>query len=511
MNRRILMQVTGPAVVIGLLLLATCVVSIWYINRLQADLTNVLEENVRSLKAAQELEIRVRQLRYHNFIYLLDPNEKRLEPIQTAHQQFEEALRVVQDTAHTPAETDQVHRIEAGYRQYHDELAKLRQRFAGGAPRANLGKLADAHPVIRVVEPCEQLLRINNDMMEQSHRQSEAVGSWAQWTMLLLGLLGPVGGLIIGYGVARGLSRSIYQLSVRLQDISHRLDHDVASVSIAADGDIQNLDKQIGQVVLRVEEVAERLQRQQRDMLRAEQLSAVGQLAASVAHEVRNPLTAVKMLVEVALRGQNRKALTVDDLQVIYREIVRLEQTVQGFLDFARLPTPRRTPTDLRQLVSQAVELVQARARQQQVEVAVDCPVEPVTVHIDRGQFSTVLVNLLLNALDAMPRGGRLAVRLEASPLLGVTLDVTDSGSGIAAEVADRLFTPFTSTKPTGTGLGLSISRRIVEEHGGRLTAGNRPEGGARFTIALPASDPSEWALTASRPVPAVGSRDTSV
>jgi len=486
MNRRILMQVTGPAVVIGLLLLATCVVGIWYINRLQTDLGNVLEENVRSLKAAQELEIRVRQLRYHNFIYLLDPQQKRLEPIQTAHKQFEEALRVVKETVHTAAEIDRVRAVEDGYRQYHDELASLRKTFAGGALPANLGVVADAHPVSHVVEPCEDLLRLNNDMMEQTHRQSDAVGRQAQWTMLLLGLLGPVGGLIIGYGVARGLSRSIYQLSVRLQDVSDRLDHDVASVSIAADGDIQNLDKQIGHVVLRVEEVAERWQRQQRDMLRAEQLSAVGQLAASVAHEVRNPLTAVKLLVEAALRGQNRKPLTVEDLRVIHREVVRLEQTVQGFLDFARLPTPRRTQTDLRDVVTQAVGLVQARARQQQVEVAVACPGEPVTVHIDRGQFSTVLVNLLLNALDAMPQGGRLEVRLEASALLGVTLDVTDNGGGIAAEVADRLFTPFTSTKPTGTGLGLSISRRIVEEHGGRLTADNRPEGGARFTISLP-------------------------
>src|SRR5262249_39238662 len=149
--------------------------------------------------------------------------------------------------------------------------------------------------------------------------------------MLLLGIIGPISGLVCGYGIALGLSRSIYQLSVRVQDISQRLEQDVGSVSIAPGGDIQNLDRQLQHVVRRVEEVAQRLQRHQRDMLRAEQLSAVGQLAASVAHEVRNPLTSVKMLVEAALRAQRRRPLSEDDLQVMHGEIVRLEQTVQNF------------------------------------------------------------------------------------------------------------------------------------------------------------------------------------
>src|SRR5438094_457757 len=168
--------------------------------------------------------------------------------------------------------------------------------------------------------------------------------------MVLLGLLGPAGGLIVGYGIARALSRSIYQLSVRVRDMAHRLEQDVASVSIEADGDLDSLDRQLQHVVRQVEEVAERQQKHQREMVRAEQLATVGQLAAGVAHEVRNPLTSVKMLVEVALRSDNRKPLTIDDLRVIHREIVRLEQTTQGLLDFARLPAPQRTACDLREL-----------------------------------------------------------------------------------------------------------------------------------------------------------------
>ena len=159
---------------------------------------------------------------------------------------------------------------------------------------------------------------------------------------------------------------------------------------------------------------------------------------------------------------------------------------MQGFLDFARLPTPQRGLCDLREAVARARDLIRARAEQQRVEVVVTVPDRPVVGFVDGGQFTTVLVNLLLNALDAMPKGGRLEVELEAVENGGTRLSVRDSGSGIPPEMAGRLFTPFATTKPTGTGLGLSLSSRILKEHGGDITAGNRPEGGASFVVTLP-------------------------
>jgi two-component system, NtrC family, sensor histidine kinase HydH len=486
MNRRILIQVTAPAVLIGLLLFGACLISAWYINRLQSNMANVLAENVSSLRAAQQLEIGLRRLRFHCFLYLVAPSAELKDKIHTDHERIDRWLEVANQASGTPKDQKYIREIKDGYYRYLSEFAALSAKLPvkGGTP--DLAKLADANPVQYVIDPCRALLRVNEEIVEKAAEDSSTVSLQVRRAMQLLGIGGPLSGLIIGYGVARGLSRSIYQLSVRVQNAAQRLDQDVASVSVAAEGDLQNLDKQVQYVITRVEEVAERLQRQQREMLRAEQLSAVGQLAASVAHEVRNPLAAVKMLVEAALRAQQRMPLTEEDLQVIHREIGRLEQTVQGFLDFARLPTPRRSPCDLREAISQAIGLVGTRARQQRVELDVRYPDEPVVGSFDRGQLGTVLVNLLLNALDAMPRGGRLEVCLESSGAGEGRITVADSGSGIAAEMRERLFTPFSSTKATGTGLGLSISRRIVEEHGGRITADNRPEGGACFTILLP-------------------------
>jgi signal transduction histidine kinase len=501
MSRRIFLQVTAPAVLTGLLLCGICLACAWYLSRLQATTARIVSNNVASLQAAQELEMHVRRLRYHCFVYLLDPQPRRLEPIQTDKHNFEEALRVGHGLARTPAERECVEAIAAGYQQYQAELAQVRDEVTREHQPLALGALADHHPLRHVVEPCQELLRLNTEAMEATLRDRGRASRRMSLLILLICFAGPLGGLVSGLGMAWGISRSICQLSIRVRGLAQCLDQDVASVSLVANGDLRNLDRELEHVVLRVEEVAERLQRQERDLLRAEQLAAVGQLAASVAHEVRNPLTAVKMLVEVALRPRRPRPLTDDDLRVMQREIARLETTVQNFLDFARLPSPRRSDCDLSEVVAHAVELVQARARQQHVEIAVEGPAEPSLSSVDRDQLHTVFVNLFLNALDAMPQGGLLNVTIEHSTE-AVEVRVYDTGPGIGPEIRDRLFTPFASTKPTGTGLGLSLSRRIVEEHGGTLSACNRLEGGACFAMKLPQRVTGQQRLAAQTAFP---------
>jgi signal transduction histidine kinase len=487
MNRRILIQVATPAVLIGLLLCGACLVCAWYVNRLQTGLADILARNVASMQAAQELEISARQLRFHCFLYLIDPDPTLLGDIQDDHQTFEQWLSRAERTAHTSSEHAQIKAIREGYDRYRAEFRRAKAEVARDGPKRNYHRLADANPIRHVTDPCRDYLRTNEEMMTQASLQSARLTRWLHLTLLLLALGGPLGGLISGYGIARGLSRSLYRLSVRVQDMAQQLDRDVAAVRLTPDDDLHHLDKQLELVMARVSEVASRLQKQQNEMLRAQQLSAVGQLAAGVAHEVRNPLTAIKMLVEAALRDHKPRPFTADNLRVIHGEVLRLEQTVQGFLDFARPPALQRRPCDLRAVVAQASELVRARAVQQKVDIQVRCPPEAVVAAVDPGQLCTVLVNLFVNALDAMPQGGALTAHLGPADEAGISLRVTDTGEGIPPEMMSQLFTPFASSKPTGSGLGLSISRRIIEEHGGSLTAANQAQG-ACFTITLPAT-----------------------
>jgi two-component system, NtrC family, sensor histidine kinase HydH len=484
MNRRILLQLTAPTVLIGAVLFGACLASVLSINRLQANLARILSENVTSLEAAQELEIQLRQLRFHSFLHVIDPTEQRRAFVDSDHAGFESAMDKVRQYANKPDVTALVHQIQVGYQRYRKELA--RGDVPATARPLDLARWADAHPIRHLQEPCQELLRLNKREMDQTAYESEAVSGRAQTAMLLAGLLGPVSGLIVGFGIARALSRSIARLSVRLEDARAQLDQEVASVKLSAGSNLGDLDRQLDHVVERVRAVAEQVQRQQAEMLRSEQLAAVGQLAASVAHEVRNPLTSIKMLVGAALKSPATQALTPDDLGVICKEVGRLEQTVQGLLDFARPAKPQRQPTDLRTVLGEALDLIRARARQQGVRLDVRQPDEPVIASVDRGQLNTVLVNLLLNALDAQPQGGLVEVALRNGRDVQITVD--DNGPGIAAAVQPRLFTPFASTKATGTGLGLSICRRVLQEHGGTIVAQNRPEGGARFTLVLPAT-----------------------
>jgi two-component system sensor histidine kinase HydH len=484
-NRKLLIRFTIPSLVVGMSFFAACLISIRYIHRLQTNLADVLAENVTSLEVAQELEILVRQLRFHNFLFLLDPKEVRLAPIKTDEESFEEALQRARQVSKTDEERAQVSAIEEGYLAYKAEQARLRAATRGEA-LAEAYDAADSHRVRMVVKPCLELLAINKDKMTQVAEESQRVSQDGFMAMLFLGLAGPLGGLVVGYGLTRGLKKSIYRLSVRVQDMAQHLDRDMGSVSLVADGDIQTLEEQMKFIVQKVELAARQLQEQQRELLRTEQLSQVGQLAAGVAHEIRNPLTGIKMLVEAALRPQTPRSLNEEDLHIIFREIKRLEHTVQSFLDFARLPTPRTAPCDLAGIIERAWELVQARARQQHVELKVSVPSCPVVASVDAGQLTSVLVNLFLNALDVVGQGGKLEVRLTAEDKNPIHLSILDNGPGIPADIMARVFQPFATNKTHGTGLGLYLSARILQEHGGSISAGNRPEGGACFTITLP-------------------------
>jgi signal transduction histidine kinase len=165
-----------------------------------------------------------------------------------------------------------------------------------------------------------------------------------------------------------------------------------------------------------------------------------------------------------------------------------MEGCIRTFLDFARPPSTERRRADLLAVVRRAVALVEGRARRQKVTLAADLPPGTLEVMLDQDQVHQVLVNLLLNALDAMPHGGtvRIQVRSPAVPGQPVTVRVHDTGPGIAPRVRDRLFEPFVSGKETGLGLGLSISQRLIEAHGGTIQGDNPPDGGAEFTFTLP-------------------------
>jgi C4-dicarboxylate-specific signal transduction histidine kinase len=276
---------------------------------------------------------------------------------------------------------------------------------------------------------------------------------------------------------------------VRIRDAAGRLRKELPAVVLEDPGDLQALHRHMQGVLEEIERVVEQLQQREHEVLRAEQLAAVGQVAAGVAHELRNPLTSVKMLVQTGMEGDKPLGLPPDDLAIIEREIRRMESCIQTFLDFARPPSSERRVTDLNSVIHRALTLLEGRIRRQKVEVALDLPTDPVELLIDAEQIHQVVVNLLINALDVLPHGG--AAKIEVSGPTeeqhSAIVRIQDAGPGLAPAVRHRLFEPFVTTKETGLGLGLSICKRLIEAHNGTIHAANCPEGGALFTFTLPA------------------------
>ena len=166
-----------------------------------------------------------------------------------------------------------------------------------------------------------------------------------------------------------------------------------------------------------------------------------------------------------------------------------MERSLQTFLEFARPAKSARRHFDMTELIDQIFLLIEGRAFQQSVVcIKTGDPDQPWTVDTDRDKIQQLLLNLVLNALDAMPKGGTLEIHLGRVHDGQQEMRVIDSGPGIDETVLSKLFEPFVTTKETGVGIGLAISRRIAEEHGGGLTAYNLPEGGACFTLRLPVS-----------------------
>jgi two-component system sensor histidine kinase HydH len=271
-------------------------------------------------------------------------------------------------------------------------------------------------------------------------------------------------------------------------------------------------------VISFIRDIAERKRfeqaRRERDFMRAEQLNATAQVAAGVAHELRNPLTGIKGLVQVLKRECDAigHPTAGEDLQIIEQEIRRMEKTLQTFLDFARPPKPSRRRIRPAELVERTFALVGGRAAKQRVSLEFAPPAgDPIEVEADPDQVHQLLVNLALNALDVMPQGGRFAVELSRGRD-GVILRTTDTGPGIPPALLPKLFRPFVSGKETGIGLGLAVSRRIAEDHGGSLTADNRPgpdgrPAGAVFTLTLPLHAPADPGIPSAARTPPMSDR----
>jgi signal transduction histidine kinase len=280
----------------------------------------------------------------------------------------------------------------------------------------------------------------------------------------------------------------VYQILIPLR----RLAQEAAGAELPprSGNEVKALSRRVRVLLHNVDQTQTELERSRESLAHAEKMALVGKLAAGMAHSIRNPFTSVKMRLFSLSRSLEPDDAQQEDLDVIAGEIRHIDTIVQNFLEFSRPPRLRMQTLSPSTVVDAALRLLDQRLRSYGVSVRLDRPGPLPAAQADPEQLKEVLVNLVVNACEAMPGGGEVVIeeRVDRAPegRTHAVIRVRDTGPGIPPHVGEKVFDPFFSTKEHGTGLGLSIARRIITEHGGRLEAASAPSGGAAFLISLP-------------------------
>jgi two-component system sensor histidine kinase AtoS len=252
------------------------------------------------------------------------------------------------------------------------------------------------------------------------------------------------------------------------------------------------------EVILNLQDITEQKMMEAR-FRQAERLAALGTLAAGMAHEIRNPLSAIKTFVQLLPRKLSKPGFLEKFNRTVPREINRINLLVEDLLDLAREPRYAFTSTDIAALLRQTVELFEEEFASQGISFQLRCAGVPPEVSADPNQLNKAVQNILRNAIQAMPDGGTLTVEIlwdldrrpdavaEAGNRGWVSIAIEDTGVGMEAEMIDEIFNPFFTAKDTGTGLGLAITHKVVSEHGGHVDVKSRIGRGSCFTVYLKA------------------------
>lgn len=504
-------QLLLPTVLVGCMWLICSSATTYAILWLERGYQSVLSENVPTIESVGEMQHALWSLQ--DAIFRNADKSPSTRPadltLNGGTAEFLEALDKAERTALTDLERTLVARIRKTFEDYLNDLRNTPTVDDDPIPGERAFELA-----AQISELSNQLLEMNQGFIREHTIFYESWSRRIRWAGMTLTVLGPLLGTWLGFRAAERLKQRITRLRVTLASVSGELGPIEVLPETAGD-DLVDLDQQATNAANRIRDILKQLEDARSDALRNERLAAVGQLAAGVAHELRNPLTSVKLLVQTAAAQAESRSDERQQFQVIQTEIERMERTIQSLLDFARPHVQHRIRHDLKMTVARAINLVQLRAERDRVTIMIepsqnrdwqslDSPQcgDALPMHMpvtgDPDLLHQVFVNLLLNGIEAMPDGGTLRVSYEELHRNGSAratecdwrVLVRDQGSGIPPGELEHIFEPFVTTKARGTGLGLAVSRRIIDEHHGRLTAQNHPAGGAVFVVELPfASD----------------------
>lgn len=447
---------------------------------------NLIMWNEEQARVIYEVQIAWLEQRSAISFYLIDGDTRWIDDLVKKKADFETWLKKLEGTG---LETDQqklASEIRGRFNEYESKMNSVINLAGGGVSEEarRLWLIQTSTGYYGIYDLCERLTEANNRDIAKAidirRTQIDRANFWVTVFLILLILLVVV--------LSSILRRGLFQPIRRLWFTAAR-DYGIEDPQ-STSGQIRSLGVYIDHLKDEVGGIRSRLSLSQKQLLDAEKLASIGRLAASLAHEIRSPLTALRLRLFTVQKvfDKNRRQR---DFELITEEITRLDNIVSDFLEFSHTRKLSLRECNISALISATVELLDYKLKAANVKVEYDQPHDIPTVSADQQQLRQVLINVLNNAIEALPDGGtvRITTRREANEERSgehIQILIADNGPGIPEKVRDRVFEPFFGTKKEGAGLGLWISKRIMSEHGGGLEIIEAGQEGSIFALWLP-------------------------
>jgi signal transduction histidine kinase len=460
-------------------------VTVWYTYRMEGLLNGIINKNVAAYQAAEALETALVNQKGFVSYYFMDNDPEWLTQLGVYRQIFRERLNEVRALAETEEEKEIIDGIETAYLRYitgKDEVIayyKTDRREEGALLHVRVR--TDFSETLNL---CEAYKDIHKNRIAEARERSRAqarnlriIAATAMLAVILLGLL-------LVFLLVNQILGPVRRLA---------LDADRRGGMARSGDEVKALDRSVRGLIEDMDHTHSELEKSREHILQTERLAMVGKLAAGVAHSVRNPLTSVKMRLFSLGRSLKLTAVQKEDFAVISEEIGHIDTIIQNFIEFARPPKLKMQKISPSEVVDVVLQLLEHRLRSYDVDIDLHREHPLPEIQADPEQLKEVLVNLIINACEAMEEGGCIRIQEEehfVEPLGHVAVvRLADSGSGIPESIRDQVFQPFFTTKDEGSGLGLSIAARIVADHGGWLDFTSNEGMGVTFVMTLPMTE----------------------
>jgi signal transduction histidine kinase len=461
-----------------------------YIYKIQDETYLLMEQNVQSAKMAKELNLSLFEIRAASLTYLFDRSSERIAALQEKQNEFIVLLEKAKASANSEEEDNLLQQIAALFSNYQQTLTNaLELHRKGYISQPNALIVHASQDLINTIEEKTNGFISSKESAQAAYGESiKTNDDIIRTAMYALGCGGIILGLVLGWLIARIILNPIYKLVLKVRDAagSEMVEH----IKMSPGKELEELDLHINRLIGRINQAHEDLQKNRELLERSSKLAAIGKIAPALAHEIRNPLTAIKMLIYAMMQEPEINEDKRHDLEIITHEINRVEGFLQNFLKYARPAKPQMRMVSIIPEIKDTLQLMQPRLRQSNITLTESHQHENLRIKADPDMIKQIIMNLVLNAVESMGQDGELKlttlVNADDAENQLFQISVSDTGPGIPDEIKDSLFDPFVKGKDQGVGLGLSISQRIAELHRGWISAANNSGKGATFTIHLP-------------------------